>query len=886
MKYSLNPVYIWQEFQINCDIYFQHKVSWMNQNPLIFYPWEYFNVPATFFYEIHADRSYTNIATTSDNVSTHLEDIYPNVTKISEAISNFCTATNVTLCFVLSLLNPVEPYLKFVNCYLPLLKHFVCEKFPRQSKIIEDRLRSSCKTCPQLAKAKADVISCVSGEFVSTLARCDGKNDCTDGSDEKNCHCYSNGVLTNDSIFCSQICSIKLNCKCPVLYSNQHLGGCVTYKKYISIHGGQPSRHKHNCFKPDTFECYPGYTECYLQKERCIYNVTKYSKELMYCKNGKHLQNCEYANCTNLWMFKCQNSYCLPYRYMCNGHWDCWNGEDEVICGELTCKNMFKCQVAKICIHLLNVCDSVIDCPFSDDEYLCRVRYCPHQCVCLNYGITCHSASLLTRNHFSTMIDFVFVNVEKSTISIDHFSVFTNAVILACPRNNIFHIFTCDLSLNNLKLFDVGFNRISIIHATNFNCLSHIINLILSYNKIKTLGNYIFNALVSLHLLDLDNNKIAFLCQSAFYGLRSLKLLKVSNNTLLNIDPGVFADVQISVILTDLFHLCCIGEESVVVCTSQPYWPSSCAPLIVTSGLKDVVWTIGVLVTLSNLLACGFKIRAKGKGKLNEYDLHVTRINACDVLAGVYLLSISFKNVTEGESYISVDLCWRKSVSCHVLGYMSLLSLFLSPLFLFTLSISRHKAVKDPLKKSIEKSLHRMLVIFIPILLACMALILVILRLKVEGFEYLSSPLCVLFGKIDSSRVQYITTIVLALYLESALLGIWIIYLKLITLNKTSEVVVSKQMLLERQRNITRNAIIAGASHAICWIPSAVFFLVSIFVDQFPVVWLHVITLVILPINSALNPFTLNISEIKKQIKTIKSRIISFLGEGKTGRQL
>ncbi len=881
MKCCLKPVY-----DINYDIYFQHKVLWINQNPLIYYPWEYFKVPSSFFYEIHADRSYTNIATTSDNVLTHLEDVHPNVSKISEAMSNICTGTNVTLCFVLSLLNPVEPHLKFVDCYLPLLKHFVCQKFPRQNIIMKSRLRLLCKTCPQLAKGKADVILCISGEFVSTLARCDGKNDCIDGSDEKDCHCYSNGVMTNDSMFCSQHCSILLNCKCPVLYSNQYLGGCMTYKQQISILGGQPSRHKQNCFKPDTFECYPGYTECYLQKERCIYNVTKYSKELMYCKNGKHLQNCEYANCTNLWMFKCQNSYCLPYRYMCNGHWDCWNGEDEVICGELTCKNMFKCQVAQICIHFMNVCDSVIDCPFSDDEYLCRVRYCPHQCVCLNYGITCHSASLVTRNHLSAMIDFVFINVEKSAISVDHFSVLTNAIILVCPRNNIFHIFTCELSLNNLKLFDVGFNSISIIHATNFNCLAHIKNLILSHNKIKNIGNFIFNALVSLHLLDLDNNQIAFLCKSAFSGLRSLKLFKISNNTLLNFDPGVFVDLHISVILTDLFHICCISKESVVVCNSQPCWPYSCALLIATSGLNHVVWTIGVLVTLSNLLSCGFKIRAYfAKGKLNEYDLHLARINVCDVLAGVYLLVISFKNATEGESYISVDLCWRKSVSCHVIGYMSLLINFLSPLFLFTLSISRLKAVKDPLKKSIDKSLHRMLVIFIPIMLACIALILVFLRLKVEGFEYLSSPLCILFGKIDSSKVQYVTTIVLAFYLQSTLLGIWITYLKLITLNKTSEAVVSEKMLLTRQRNITRNAIIAGASHTICSIPSAVFFLVSVFVNQFPVVWLYVITLIILPINSALNPFTCNISQIKKQIKIIKFRMLSFLGEGKTGRQ-
>ena len=27
--------------------------------------------------------------------------------------------------------------------------------------------------------------------------------------------------------------------------------------------------------------------------------------------------------------FKCELAYCIPWNYVCNGRWDCPNGEDE-----------------------------------------------------------------------------------------------------------------------------------------------------------------------------------------------------------------------------------------------------------------------------------------------------------------------------------------------------------------------------------------------------------------------------------------------------------------------------------------------------------------------------------------------------------------------------
>ena len=46
--------------------------------------------------------------------------------------------------------------------------------------------------------------------------------------------------------------------------------------------------------------------------------------------------------------FKCQRYYCIPWSYLCDGKWDCPDGQDESseeFCGEnRICNNMFHCR--------------------------------------------------------------------------------------------------------------------------------------------------------------------------------------------------------------------------------------------------------------------------------------------------------------------------------------------------------------------------------------------------------------------------------------------------------------------------------------------------------------------------------------------------------------
>ncbi len=88
--------------------------------------------------------------------------------------------------------------------------------------------------------------------------------------------------------------------------------------------------------------------------------------------------SCENHKCPD--RFKCPGFYCISWRLVCNGQWECPGGTDEMSCEEGACPGLFKCRDSKICISRLNLCDNVADCHLHDDEYFCQMSRIPHLC--------------------------------------------------------------------------------------------------------------------------------------------------------------------------------------------------------------------------------------------------------------------------------------------------------------------------------------------------------------------------------------------------------------------------------------------------------------------------------------------------------------------------
>ncbi len=87
---------------------------------------------------------------------------------------------------------------------------------------------------------------------------------------------------------------------------------------------------------------------------------------------SSHLKSCEEYSCNETY-FKCPGYYCLPWRFVCNGQWDCPGGRDEhwIVCNQTSCPGMYRCKSSRVCVSHNELCDTVSDCPMKDDEHFC-----------------------------------------------------------------------------------------------------------------------------------------------------------------------------------------------------------------------------------------------------------------------------------------------------------------------------------------------------------------------------------------------------------------------------------------------------------------------------------------------------------------------------------
>ena len=217
------------------------------------------------------------------------------------------------------------------------------------------------------------------------------------------------------------------------------------------------------CNTPSQIPCIEGYPRCYSLIDICMYQLDA-SNKIMFCSNGAHLQNCNAFECSTT--FKCQDSYCIPWIYVCDGKWDCAEGFDEkssLVCGnQIICDHMYKCKnMSHMCLHLGNVCDGKNDCPFSDDELLCGLKLvtCPLQCTCLILAIDCRNVSVngiisgLTNIYVSV---YISVSHIFSLKSIEH--KLTETQVLKVPHNDLLDV--CNISpFKKLLFLDLSFNQ-------------------------------------------------------------------------------------------------------------------------------------------------------------------------------------------------------------------------------------------------------------------------------------------------------------------------------------------------------------------------------------------------------------------------------------------
>ena len=139
----------------------------------------------------------------------------------------------------------------------------------------------------------------------------------------------------------------------------------------------------------------------------------------------------------------------------------------------------------------------------------------------------------------------------------------------------------------------------------------------------------------------------------------------------------------------DHFTLCCYAKQAhpSLSCVSKTAGLSSCDELLKNAVLKYSMWILGLMAFLGNLVVIIWRSVSKDHNRVSSFLL--VNLAIADLLMGVYMLIIAYKDRQWDGVYFKHDISWRASDLCIFAGVLSTISSEVSVLTLTVITLER-----------------------------------------------------------------------------------------------------------------------------------------------------------------------------------------------------
>ncbi|XP_005098706.2 G-protein coupled receptor GRL101-like [Aplysia californica] len=663
---------------------------------------------------------------------------------------------------------------------------------------------------------------------------------------------------------------------------------------------------------------------------RCIFVLDVYG-ELIGCRNMKHLSNCTHFTCPEGYV-KCPRSYCIPVHYVNNGRADCALNEDEVSM-KLDCSGLFRCSRSEMWLHPDRICDNHRDCPKGDDELNCHVS-CRGGFLCLAGTVSVKGLALSTQVN-----DLGFVDERTRRLDVSKINVSAALYHFTCrPRPYLNHLNVSRCSLKSehitvcqkrvfqfLEVLDLSHNLLDdsfqpkniIRHSYNvlYLNLSHNIalktfnvdktfsrlkHLDLSYTGISTFALPSQGKLRSLSVLKLRGTKILSILPWFFPRVYSIMHLDLQEIPIKEFTPMSFGHVSIGHLYTNTYKLCCPRLYNTKRPLGQCHAPedpfSSCSDLMSGTALRAVVWTVGALALFGNLVVCVNRCFLDRSSLRMAYGHFVAHLSLSDFLMGVYLLIIASADTRLRGIYFLRDTEWRNSLACKLAGFLSTVSSETSMFFILLITLDRFLVVKFPLGQIRLSGRYVHALCALAWVLGLTIALMPLLPPFRHWHTYTCNGVCLGLPLGDGSLPGFQFSVAIFIFLNFGLFlliaaGQLVIYRVIAnTRSKVTRKTNSPASRRAQDIKVTKRLFLVAASDFMCWFPVGIMGILSLTghcLGYTAYAWSAVL---VLPVNSAINPMIYNVSTlldkcgelIKRQkwwAKSRKSKIT--LGKGK-----
>ncbi|KAJ8024898.1 hypothetical protein HOLleu_34947 [Holothuria leucospilota] len=337
----------------------------------------------------------------------------------------------------------------------------------------------------------------------------------------------------------------------------------------------------------------------------------------------------------------------------------------------------------------------------------------------------------------------------------------------------------------------------------------------------------------------------------------------------------------------DDFTICCFrsGRADCFATISSPF--ATCNGLFDTWFLKLCAWVISMAAVGTNLLVLIRRIKYRGtamqtvtsKGAENVF---LVNLAVADFLMGVYLMSIATADIRFGQDYFFYSEDWRTGLGCAIIGFIGILSTVVSLPVLTLMTIDRFLCIVftfGSIRFSKTCALITCAILWVS------GVIFTSFPLIGMGFLYGFSDVCVSLPIVQrwDSYSEYsfeqeadewpYSTILYIYYSSFCLLVVTICYICMFISVKRSRRGSSRHSEARNEdiKLAKRMSIIVGTD-MLCWLPVIISGLLSKLGFGIPTELNPWLVVLVIPINSALNPFIYSYAILKGKKKNEKTQ--------------
>ncbi|XP_076472788.1 G-protein coupled receptor GRL101-like [Babylonia areolata] len=341
--------------------------------------------------------------------------------------------------------------------------------------------------------------------------------------------------------------------------------------------------------------------------------------------------------------------------------------------------------------------------------------------------------------------------------------------------------------------------------------------------------------------------------------------------------------VQLQRMFASNSKLCCPANlpdnEGFEGCSAPEDPSTSCDSLLYSNAYRVLLIVFASLALGGNMGGFVYRMFINKDEESHSCGVMVTHLCMSDFLMGVYLVVIGVADTRYGSSYFIYSDAWERSAGCKAAGFLSLLSCEASAFFVCLLTIDRMAAFRFPnsrlhFRKG-SAQLTCWMIWFAAVFMAAVPLIESHWRFYGETGTCL--PLPTNARSFDGRDYSFAVLIMLnfVLFLIIAV-GQALIYCSVRARRHKTLGVNSDYMSLER--SITKRLIAIALTDFLCWFPVClVGFMASGGGARMPRHIDTALSVAVLPLNSAINPFIYTLVMIRETRRHGNSRPRDFL---------